>query len=94
MDEQTLILIISGALTLLQTGSFVGIATFIARLISKKVEDSTGLKGELRKLNGKLSDALEQNEELKCRYEALMLEMKGIKQNACASIGKNRKAED
>ena len=87
-------LIISGALTILQTGSFVGIAAFLVKLISKKVEDSTGLKGELGKLNKKLSDALEQNNELKCRYDALMLEMKGIKQNGYQSIRKNREVKE
>ena len=80
MDQQTIMLIISGVLAILETGSWVGIASYIVKFVSKKVEDSTGLKGELGKLNKKLSEALEQNAELKCRYDALMLEMKGIKQ--------------
>lgn len=94
MDQQTIILIVSGAIALLETGSWVGIAAFLAKLISKKVEDSSGLKGELGKLNKKLSETLTQNEELKCRLDAYALEMKGLKQNACKIVGKNRKAED
>ena len=93
MDQQTIILIISGALALIETGSWVGIAAFIIKFVGKKVEDSTGLKGELGKLNKKLSETLVQNEELKSRYDALMLEMKGIKQNACKRIGENREAK-
>ena len=92
MDQQTIILIVSGAIALLETGSWVGIAAFIIKFVGKKVEDSTGLKGELGKLNKKLSEALEQNKELKCRYDALMLEMKGIKQNGC--IRKNRETKN
>ena len=92
MDQQTIILIVSGAIALLETGSWVGIAAFIIKFVGKKVEDSTGLKGELGKLNKKLSEALEQNQELKCRYDDLMLEMKGIKQNGC--IRKNREAKN
>lgn len=92
MDQQMIVLIISGALALLETGSWIGIAAFIVKFVGKKVEDSTGLKGELGKLNKKLSEALEQNQELKCRYDALMLEMKGIKQNGC--IRKNREVKE
>lgn len=94
MDQQTIILIISGAVSLIQTGSWVGIAVFLVKLISKKVEDSTGLKGELGKLNKKVSEMLEENQELKCKYDAFMLEMKGIKQNAYKRIGENREAKE
>ena len=93
MDEQMIILIVSAALTFVQTGSFVGIATFLAKLMTKKLEDSTGLKGDLGKLNKKLSEVAEQNQVLQCKYDALMLEMKGIKQNGYQSIGKNREAK-
>ena len=94
MDQQMIILIISGVVSLIQTGSWVGIAVFLVKLISKKVEDSTGLKGELGKLNKKLAEVIEENEELKCRYDAFMLEMKGIKQYACKRIGENREAKE
>lgn len=92
MDLQTIILIISGAIAVLETGSWVGIAAFLAKFIKKRIEDSTGLKGDLRQLNKQLSESLLENKELKCRLDALTLEMKGIKQNGC--IRKNREAKN
>ena len=93
MDKELIILIISGALSILQTGSWVGIAAFLAKFIKKRVADSTGLKGDLRQLNKQLSESLLENKELKSRLDALSLEMKGIKENAYKSIGKNREAK-
>ena len=92
MDQQTIILIIQGVITIFQTGSFVGIAAYLVKLISKKVEDSSGLKGELGKLNKKLSEVIQDNEDIKCRYDAFMLEMKGLKENADQIIRENGKA--
>ena len=93
MDNEMIVWIVVSIISAVETGSWVGIAIFLIKSISKKVEDSTGLKGDLAKLNKKLSEVLEENQELKCRYDAFMLEMKGFRTNACESIRKNREAK-
>ena len=98
MDKELIIVIITTALGVLETGSWVGIAAFIRSFIKgkigelkEKVEESAEIKSQLSILNRQLAEALHQNELLKEQYDTLMLEMKGIKENGY--LGKNGKAE-
>lgn len=92
MDKEFIVLIITGALTLFQTGSWVGIAALLIKFIGKKVEDSTGLKAEVSKLNKKLYELVEEDEELKNKCEQIMLEMKGFVEYG--DVGKNDSSEE
>lgn len=87
MSQEVIIWIISLVLGGVDIATLVSVAVVVLKGVAKRVEDSTGLKGELGKLNKKLSEVLEQDQELKCKYDALMLELKGIKDNACKRIG-------
>ena len=89
MSNEMIIWICSIALGGVDIASLIAVAVFILKGVAKRVEDSTGLKGELGKLNKRLSEALEQNEELKSRLDTYALEVKGLKQNVSKNVRKN-----
>lgn len=88
MDKELIIWILTAVLGGIDVGSLIAVAIAILKGVSKRVEDSTGIKKEVAKLNSKLAKVIEQNEQLKEENHNLMLEMKGIKQNG--RIGTNR----
>lgn len=82
MSQELIIWILSAVLGGVDLGGFVAVAVIILKGVAKRVEDSTGIKGEVSKLNKNLAKMIEQNEKLKEENHNLMLEMKGIKVNA------------
>lgn len=93
MSQETIMWILTAVLGGVDISTLVAVAIIVLKGVSKRVEDSTGIKGEVTKLNKKLSQVIEYDQELKCKYDALMLEMKGIKANGYQSIGTNREAK-
>lgn len=82
MSQELIIWILSAVLGGIDLGGFIAIAVIILKGVTKRVEDSTGIKGEVAKLNKNLRRMAEENEKLRETNEALILEMKGIKVNA------------
>lgn len=87
MDKELIIWILTAVMSGIDVGSLVAVAIVILKGVSKRVQDSTGLKGEVAKLNKNLAKAIEQNEQLKEENYNLMLEMKGLKSYAGKRIG-------
>lgn len=90
MDKELIIWILTAVLSTVDVGSFIVIAKIILRGVAKRVQDSTGLKGEVAKLNKNLAKMMEQNERLKEENYNLLLEMKGHKDYAGKGIGVHR----
>lgn len=90
MDKELIIWILTAVMGTIDVGSLIAVAIAILKGVSKRVEDSTGLKGELKALNKNLAKAIEQNEKLKEENHNLMLEMKGLKGYAGKGIGIHR----
>ena len=82
MSQELIIWILSVVLGGIDLGGFVAVGIIILKGVTKRVEDSTGIKGEVSKLNKNLSRMIEENEKLREENRALILEMKGIKVNA------------
>lgn len=82
MSQELIIWILSAVLGGVDLGGFVAVGIIILKGVTKRVEDSTGIKGEVSKLNKNLSRMIEENEKLREENRALILEMKGIKVNA------------
>lgn len=82
MSQELIIWILSAVLGGIDLGGFVAVGIIILKGVTKRVEDSTGIKGEVSKLNKNLSRMIEENEKLREENRALILEMKGIKVNA------------
>ena len=93
MDKELIIWILTAVMGGIDVGSLIAVAIAILKGVSKRVEDSTGLKGELRALNKNLAKAIEQNEQLKEENRSLMLEMKGIKSYGDKGIRVHREAK-
>lgn len=87
MDKELIMWILTAVLGGIDVGSLIAVAIVILKGVSKRVEDSTGLKGEVAKLNSNLSTVIEQNKRLKEENYNLMLEMKGLKVHASKGIG-------
>ena len=90
MDKELIIWILTAVMGTVDVGSFKKKKKIILNGVAKRVQDSTGLKGELKALNKNLAKAIEQNEKLKEENHNLMLEMKGLKAYAGKGIGIHR----
>ncbi len=86
MDKELIIWILTAVMGGIDVGSLVVVAIAILKGVSKRVQDSTGLKGDVAKLNKNLAKMIEQNEQLKEENRNLMLEMKGLKDYASKGI--------
>ena len=94
MDKELIIWILTAVLGGIDVGSLIVVAIAILKGVSKRVQDSTGLKGEVVKLNKNLAKVIEQNEHLKEENHNLMLEMKGLKAYGGKGIGVHREIKE
>lgn len=83
--NEILLLVLTWLPVVAESGLFVVIAKFVARKLKehfsipeKIIKENSELRGEVGKLNKRLSDELEETKKLKEDLERLTLQLKGI----------------
>ena len=83
--NETLLLVLTWLPVVAESGLFVAVARFLAKrlkehfsLPEKIVKENSELRGEVGKLNKRLSEEIEESKKLKEELEKFSLQLKGI----------------